>query len=130
MDQIDIPLNSRVCIDINALYENSQHPIGSTSVEDRELSLIIHLDKEVTGFSDRRPLDLTNVDFAGTTNVAKQLFALPYHDKQPLFAFHRMGNTLLLDTVTGSGSNNNQNQKYTDQEYEGGSDPTESNSSR
>ena len=91
-----------VTVDIDDLYDATK----STNVEDTELALVVRYDKEVgQSLSKRAPLDLQHVDFVGPAEVVKRLFTLPYDDGQPLFAFHKIGNTLLLDSVTGHDTN-------------------------
>lgn len=51
------------------------------------------------------PLDLQSVDFLGPADVVKKLFAIPYTDNSPLFALHKMGNTLLISDVPTIESN-------------------------
>jgi hypothetical protein len=46
-------------------------------------------------------LDLQSLDFLGPAEVIKKIFKLPHSNDQPYFALHRMGNTLLLDSLVG-----------------------------
>lgn len=105
-DELDAAsLCASVTVDIDELYDNGG-ATKSTNVEDTELALVVRYDKEVgPSLSKRAPLDLQHVDFVGPAEVVKRLFTLPYDDGQPLFAFHVMGNTLLLDSVTGHDTN-------------------------
>jgi hypothetical protein len=99
-----VALCASVTVDIDDLYDNGA--TKSTNVEDTELALVVRYDKEVgQSVSKRAPLDLQTVDFVGPAEVVKRLFTLPYDDGQPLFAFHKIGNTLLLDSVTGHDTN-------------------------
>lgn len=116
MDEILLPT---ICVDIDSLHDGSYR--GSNSVISnetgngcKELALVVRLDKEIcpvlsadssSAGSVPRPLDLQQVDFLGSVDVVKKLFSMPYTDERPLFAVHKMGNTLLLDSMTGHDTN-------------------------
>ena len=46
-----------------------------------------------------RPLELQNIDFMGPSEVVKSLLCLPYSEKPTVFALHKLGNTLLVDSL-------------------------------
>ena len=105
-----------ICVDIDSLYDgsyNGAYTPSTTAAVGEELSLFVRMDKEICPVlsadsplgGSSRPLDLQHVDFLGSVDVVKKLFSMPYTDQRPLFAFHRMGNTLLLDCVTGNDKN-------------------------
>lgn len=48
-------------------------------------------------------LDLQHTDILGPSEVIKQLLTLPYTHGNEYFALHRLGNTLVLDSVSGMG---------------------------
>ena len=116
MDEILLPT---ICVDIDSLHDGSyrgSNGITSNSAENgcKELALVVRLDKEIcpvlstdssSAGSVPRPLDLQQVDFLGSVDVVKKLFSMPYTDERPLFAVHKMGNTLLLDSMTGHDTN-------------------------
>lgn len=108
-----------LCIDIDSLYDGSYRNGSVLSAEtaeacSQELALVVRADKEICPLLSAgstsagvvsRPLDLQQVDFLGSVEVVKKLFAMPYTDQRPLFAVHKMGNTLLLDSMTGHDTN-------------------------
>jgi hypothetical protein len=103
-----------VCVDIESLYDGPYRNSkvvshGSPNALNEELALVVRLDEDIcpvlSGYSSStgaipRPLDLQQVDFLGSVEVVKKLFSMPYADQRPLFAVHKMGNTLLLDSMT------------------------------
>jgi hypothetical protein len=103
-----------VCVDIESLYDGPYRNSkvlsqGSPNASNEELALVVRLDEDIcpvhSGYSSStgaipRPLDLQQVDFLGSVEVVKKLFSMPYADQRPLFAVHKMGNTLLLDSMT------------------------------
>ena len=99
---LDAVVPPAISVDIDDLYDNGVPSIRSTDLEN--LAMVVRLDKEV-GNSPTGPLDLQQVDFVGPADVVKRLFTLPYQDGQPLFAVHKMGNTLLLDSVIVADTN-------------------------
>ena len=99
---LDAAVPLAISVDIDELYDNGVPAIRSTDLD--ELAMVVRLDKEV-GNSPTGPLDLQQVDFVGPADVVKRLFTLPYQDGQPLFAVHKMGNTLLLDSVIVADTN-------------------------
>jgi hypothetical protein len=48
-------------------------------------------------------LDLQHTDILGPSEVVKRLLTLPYTHRDEYFALHRLGNTLVLDSVAGMG---------------------------
>lgn len=79
--------------------------------DDQPLSLVVQPDRDVfpvvsnqNDFRQRdyrnRPLDMQSLDFMGPDEAVKQLFCLPYSDEDSIFALHRVGNTLLVDSVS------------------------------
>jgi hypothetical protein len=46
-------------------------------------------------------LEIQNLDFLGPAEVIKKFFKLSHTEDQPFFALHRMGNTLLVDSLVG-----------------------------
>jgi len=82
-------------VSIDLLYDGA-----TVTKREEELQMIVRQGDVAQSISKVSPLDLPQVDFVGPADVVKRLFTLPYDDGQPLFAFHRVGNTLLLDTVT------------------------------
>ena len=112
MDEILLPT---ICVDIDSLHDGSYRGSNSVTSDEtengcKELALVVRLDKEIcpvlsadssSAGSVPRPLDLQQVDFLGSVDVVKKLFSMPYTDERPLFAVHKMGNTLLLDSMTG-----------------------------
>lgn len=103
-----------ICVDIESLYDDPYRNSkvlshGSPNASNEELALVVRLDEDIcpvhSGDSSStgalpRPLDLQQVDFLGSVEVVKKLFSMPYADQRPLFAVHKMGNTLLLDSMT------------------------------
>lgn len=108
-----------LCVDIDSLYDGSYRNGSILNAEttetcSQELALVVRADKEICPLLSAgstsadvvsRPLDLQQVDFLGSVEVVKKLFAMPYTDQRPLFAVHKMGNTLLLDSMTGHDTN-------------------------
>ena len=90
----------------------STPPSDSTvSKNGKELSLTVRSDHEygqgitsttrVNHDSNQVKLDINNVDILGPAEVVKKLFCLPVTKDEPYFALHRMGNTLLIDSING-----------------------------
>lgn len=108
-----------ICVDIESLYDGPYRNSKvvsqcSPSASNEELALVVRLDEDIcpvhSGDSSStgaipRPLDLQQVDFLGSVEVVKKLFSMPYADQRPLFAVHKMGNTLLLDSMTAHDTN-------------------------
>lgn len=104
----DLPLPTSVC-GLDHLQAGTVEN-NSASVSELELALTVQpgIKNESIVLCDvalhnensfQRPLELQNVDFLGPADVVKALLVLPYSNKSSLFAVHRMGNTLLIDTV-------------------------------
>jgi hypothetical protein len=116
MDEILLPT---ICVDIDSLHDGSYRGSNGVMLNSadngcKELALVVRLDKEIcpvlsadssSAGSVPRPLDLQQVDFLGSVDAVKKLFSMPYTDERPLFAVHKMGNTLLLDSMTGHDTN-------------------------
>lgn len=45
------------------------------------------------------PIDFQNIDFMGPADAVKQILAMPYASKDSHIALHKMGSTVLIDTV-------------------------------
>jgi hypothetical protein len=74
--------------------------------ENQHLSLTVRNDESTLSTSNgnvvKSPLlDLQKIDFLGPAEVIKKLFRLHQSADQPYFALHRMGNTLLVDSLVG-----------------------------
>lgn len=79
--------------------------------DEEELSLTIRSEDEycqgvtcstrVKRESKSVKMDIQNVDVLGPAEVVKKLFCLPVSKDEPYFALHRMGNTLLIDSIIG-----------------------------
>lgn len=67
-------------------------------VEDQSSALIVS-DMDLHRKVKNIQIDLHNIDFMGPAEIVKDLFKMPYSSTPLSFALHRMGNTLLIESL-------------------------------
>jgi hypothetical protein len=75
--------------------------------EDNQMSsaLIISEIDQQKKHNKAKLIDFQNIDFLGPAEAMKELFSLPYCNNLSSFALHRMGNTLLIESLTNFDEN-------------------------
>lgn len=105
-----------VSVGLSELISGTREPASLSDSSSAKLSLIVppNGDSFNSGTKHRNlpcssnvkkqmPLDLQQTDILGPSEVVKQLLTLPYTQGSNYFAVHRLGNTLVLDSVEGMG---------------------------